>query len=59
VTVAALDAVEGEVFIRLTEYGAPLFLADRFRPLNEKTTDISALTALLNPANYKRQLEDA
>ncbi len=31
---------------------------ERFRPLVEKKTDISTLTALLNPLNHKK-LEDA
>lgn len=34
------------------------FCASRFRPVQEKKTDIGLLTALLNPANHK-VLEDA
>ena len=34
------------------------FPSNRFRPIQKKTTDISSLIALLNPANHKK-LEDA
>lgn len=34
-------------------FGEPSFYPDRFRPLIERKTDISALRALLNPANHK------
>ena len=33
------------------------YFIQRFRPLNERKTDISQFTALLNPINHK-QLED-
>lgn len=37
----------------------PSFFVERFRPLIERATDISALTALLNPVNHTKLPEDA
>lgn len=50
------ERVQGLAFVK---YGVENYYDSRtFRPIIERETDISALTALLNPANHKK-LEDA
>lgn len=50
-TIGAIDSFKDEVFIALQEYGHTTFYdAAHFRPVQKRTTDISALKALLlNP----------
>jgi hypothetical protein len=68
-TIRAVDIEDNGVYLRFTEvrndpgqyanaFGEVNWDAEEFRPLIDRKTDISTLTALLDPANHK-QLEPA
>lgn len=64
-TVAAIRVLFGKEFIMLDEfrefetsfgYAKPWYLAMNFRPVQERTTDISIFKAMLNPAKLSEKV---